>query len=224
MNDARTEASRNWFGYGSWSAPYWFVGMEPGGADHPDLYTSWEACGSGSLIDAAQHEDEWNKLVPADLQMHHFDTKTVIQRGTWQPLIHIVLGFTGSNEDSHIYQRDKLGRAGGKTALIELSSVASTTLSSQDVERPYEAERIIDIRQHLEHEKPGPAFVVFYGTTYTRQYSEVAGGQFDEDGFRWNGTTLCALIKHPARPTRSYQYWRDYGEKLRDLVDAKRAR
>jgi len=31
-DDAR-EMARSWFGYGRWSAPYWFVGMEPGGDD-----------------------------------------------------------------------------------------------------------------------------------------------------------------------------------------------
>jgi len=224
MSDSRALASRTWFGYGTWSAPYWFVGMEPGGDDHPDLYTSWEACGSGSLVDAARHEDEWNKIVPADLQMHHFATKPTIQRGTWQPLIHIVLGFTNSNEDPHSYQRDKLGRVHGKTALIELSSVASPALSPQSLKRPYEAERIAAIRQHLESETPGPELVVFYGITYAKQYSEVAGGPFDKDGFRWNGSTLCALIKHPARPTRTYRYWREFGETLRRMVDAKRSR
>lgn len=31
--DPKVLAARNWFGYGRWDAPYWFLGMEPGGTD-----------------------------------------------------------------------------------------------------------------------------------------------------------------------------------------------
>jgi hypothetical protein len=54
--------------------------------------------------------------------MHHFAEKLEIQKSTWQPLMHILIGFTGSNESAHQYQRDKLGRVDGDMALIELSS------------------------------------------------------------------------------------------------------
>src|SRR5665213_4104151 len=124
-DDAKERASREWFGYGRWDAPYWFVGMEPGGDDHPELYTSWEAAGGTSLIDAAVHEEQWNLRVPTQLQMHHFAPKPVIQKGTWQPLIHIALGFIGEDADGHAYQRDRLGRFAGDMALIELCSVAA---------------------------------------------------------------------------------------------------
>ena len=92
-NDEQKErALETWFGYGRWSAPYWFVGPEPGGDDHPELYSAWEACGGGPLIDAACHEREWNLRVPHDLQTSYFAQRPKIQRSTWQPLIHIVLG------------------------------------------------------------------------------------------------------------------------------------
>lgn len=190
--------------------------MEPGGTDHPELYTSWEACGAGKLIDAKRHEDEWNARVPATLQMHHFAEKPQIQKSTWQPLIHILIGFTGSNENAHQYQRDKLGRADGDMALIELSSIASKSLSSPRERERYQSKRIDVIRGQLENAMPTPMFAVFYGTTYTMQYSRIAGGPFDSDGLRWNGGTLCALTMHPSRPTRTYAYWTDFGRRLRE--------
>jgi len=61
---------------------------------------------------------------------------------------------------------------------------------------------------------------VFYGTTYRDKYERVAGGRFDADGLRWHGATLCALITHPSRPTKTYAFWREYGEMLRRLYDA----
>ncbi len=108
-NELRTEAARTWFGYGRWSAPYWFIGMEPGGDDHPEIYTSWKRCGGGSLIDAKLHEDEWNALVAEDLRTRHFAEVPKIQTGTWQPLIHLLLGFTGSDEDAHFLSARQMG-------------------------------------------------------------------------------------------------------------------
>jgi hypothetical protein len=217
-DDLKTRAAREWFGYGRWSAPYWFVGMEPGGDDHPELYTAWEAAGAGRLIDAAEHEVEWNLRVPARLQMHHFASKPTIQKGTWQPLIHIVLGFSAEDGDAHAYQRDRLGRIDGDMALIELCSVAAKNLAVPSDRDRFMPERIAFIRRRLASNPVEIA--VFYGTTYRDKYELVAGGQFDADGLRWRGATLCALITHPSRPTRTYAFWREYGEMLRGRYDA----
>jgi hypothetical protein len=221
-DDPRSRAARTWFGYGKWDAPYWFVGMEPGGTDHPALYTSWEACGGGPLIDAKRHEEEWNARVPAALRTHYFADKPKIQKSTWQPLIHILLGFTGSNEDAHLYQRDKWGRIKGETALIELSVPAFANISVKGDRGQYELERIDIIRKHLEKDESIPTLAVFYGKSYQAQYEEIAGGPFDKDGFRWNGSILCALTTHPSRPTRTYEYWTEYGKRLRQNVEALR--
>jgi hypothetical protein len=153
------------------------------------------------------------------LRTQYFAEKPKIQKSTWQPLIHIVLGFTRSVEDAHLYQRDKVGRCNGDMALIELSSIASKSLSDPADRERYQLDRIEAVRNQLEHRKSKPVLAVFYGTTYTRQYSRIAGGPFDADGFRWNGRTLCALTTHPSRPTRTYAYWTEYGRRLREMVD-----
>lgn len=46
---------REWFGYGSWSASYWFIGMEPGGEGDGASHESWERLGAGELIDCRAH-------------------------------------------------------------------------------------------------------------------------------------------------------------------------
>lgn len=47
MDSVRDEAARKWFGYGRWDAPYWFVGMEPGGTEDASSYESWKRLGGG---------------------------------------------------------------------------------------------------------------------------------------------------------------------------------
>jgi hypothetical protein len=63
-HDAKSIAARHWFGYGRWSAPYWFVGMEPGSDDDPASYESWLALAGPlreGLIDCKEHHDDSNR-------------------------------------------------------------------------------------------------------------------------------------------------------------------
>lgn len=55
MVDAKTLAAESWYGYGPWDAPYWFIGMEPGGDDTHASYEAWEALGGHELIDCREH-------------------------------------------------------------------------------------------------------------------------------------------------------------------------
>jgi hypothetical protein len=149
--------------------------------------------------------------------------KTAPARLRWSPAPATNLRkATAKRARAHLYQRDKWGRVDRETALIELSPAAFESIAFDGDRGRYESERIGVIRSNLEDEHAKPIFAVFYGVKYRRQYQEVAGGPF-EDGFRWNGSTLCALITHPSRPTRTYAYWTEYGRRLRQIVDSSRS-
>jgi hypothetical protein len=45
MDDTKALAARSWFGYGRGEAPYWFIGMEPGGSDDHASYEAWKQLG-----------------------------------------------------------------------------------------------------------------------------------------------------------------------------------
>jgi hypothetical protein len=218
--NAKERAAQEWFGYGRWKAPYWFIGMEPGGTDLDEIYASWERLSSPPLLDAKAHEDDCNAHLPEHLQTHYFAEKPKIQRGTWPALIHIVLGYTQSDEDPHLYQRDKLGSHNGDTALLEISAIAAKDISVP-TERKYRKQRADFLGdQVLAHQ---PEFVVCYGLRYRDLYETIAGGPFD-DGFRWRENTLCALIPHPARANKAYAYWREFGLQLANLSATKSGR
>lgn len=221
LRGLRERAAREWFGFGRWGAPYWFIGMEPGGDDCPEIYTSWYQLGATSLLDAKEHEQDYNKLVPTEQQTRFFAKRPKIQQWTWQPLIHITLGFTGSDEDSHIYQRDRFGSASdeGEMAVLELSAIAAKTFVFAD-QAKYQAGRIISLRHLLvTHE---PTIAVFYGLGYSEQYEKIAGGEFkkvavatfDEVGFCQSGKTLCVLIPHPVAVRKPYDEWHELGIRL----------
>lgn len=217
--DVKERAAREWFGFGRWEAPYWVIGMEPGGDDCPEIYTSWYQLGATPLLDAKEHEQDYNKLVSTEpeRQTHFFAPKPKIQQWTWQPLIHIVLGFTASDEDSHVYQRDRFGSASGEgeMAVLELSAIAAKTYVFAD-QATYQAGRIESLRNRLATHKPKIA--VFYGVGCRSQYEKIAGGVFDEAGFYQSGNTLCVLIPHPAHAGKKYADWRELGMSLKLMV------
>ena len=91
--DAKALAAESWYGYGRWDAPYWFVGMEPGGDDTHASYDAWldlsESKSGDELIDCRQHH-QWQ------LQKHGIDNPDWTQwhrerppnklQATWRPL------------------------------------------------------------------------------------------------------------------------------------------
>ena len=212
LPDFKSLAAQRWYGYGRWSAPYWFVGMEPGGEEDPRVYSSWHEIGEPELLDLKQHSEACH------------DMKWVGEhpplQSTWKQLIRIVLGYEGKpadNDDVRAYQRDRLGRTDGQTLLAEISSVNAKSLGVTVPEREaHRAERIATIRRHLEVHQP--EFAVFYGLSYRDDYAAIAGGSFDESGYQWNGSTLCSLVRHPAaRPTMPAASWIEKGRDIRKM-------
>lgn len=116
----------DFFGYGSLRAPYWFVGLEEGGeaATIAARVEQWKQLGAGTLVDLY----EMHKRLPGGLQW--FSEHPRIQP-TWSKLIRIVLLAENRDADTEslrTYQRDRLGRADGETALLELMPLPSRNL------------------------------------------------------------------------------------------------
>jgi hypothetical protein len=205
-------AAERWFGYGRWSAPYWFVGMEPGGEDDARVYETWYELGAPELLDLKTHSEKCE------------DMRWLVEhpplQATWKQLIRMALGYEGApsgTEDVRCYQRDRLGRSDADTLLIELSAVNAPSLSVHVAEREsHRADRIATIRRRMDEHTP--TFVVFYGVTYRAEYEKVVGAAFNADGYRWHGNTLCALVRHPAaRSSSPASWWLAKGYEMRTM-------
>jgi hypothetical protein len=159
-------AAEQWFGYGRWSALYWFVGMEPGGEDDARIYQAWQELGAQELCDLRVLSEKCD------------DMQWLVERpplqATWKQLIRMTLGYEGEPaglDDIRRYQRDRLGRKDADTALIDLSAVNAPSLSIDVPEREsHRVERIATIRRRMEENRP--KFVVFYGTSYRKEYGK----------------------------------------------------
>jgi hypothetical protein len=208
-------AAREWFGYGTWTAPYWFVGMEPGGEGDGASHESWERLGGGELIDCRAHH------LDCDFTRSHGLDRPPTQP-TWRRLIQLLLSYMGESTDLDAvarYQRDRLGASGDETAIIELSARHAVNMDVDVARRQHRDERIALIGSRLrEH---APSFVVFYGRSYQVEYERVIGGPFGSGDAVWRGLTLCVLTPHPvAKSGPPPEFWTALGRAMRSAVDA----
>jgi hypothetical protein len=238
-DDARTLAARSWFGYGRWDAPFWFIGMEPGGDDEHASYEAWFALGAGELIDCRAHH-LWNReahdIEDPKWTRWHDDSPGRRTQPTWRRLIQLLFGFEnkGDAEASDLdavydYQKHCLGRtdpAHGETAIVELGALHAPALATRVDRISHRDERIEILAQSLLRYRP--AFVVCYGYKFEQQFERVVGGAFGNEGFRWQRTTLCALVPGPTsflkgRPTpwAAALWWIEKGRMMRAMVEAR---
>lgn len=215
----RDEAARKWFGYGRWDAPYWFVGMEPGGTEDAASYESWKRLGGGELIDCKQHHLDTN------FDRWHGEDQHGAQP-TWRRLIQTMLGFEGHNatlEDVLRCQHEGWGCEDDDTALIEVNALHAPGLASDLDRTKYRNERIALVPERLT--EYGPVFALFYGLTYREIYERIAGTPFDTEGFVWSGKTLCVLTPHPTShlhgkptPWSNGDWWIAQGKRMREVI------
>lgn len=211
-------AARTWFGYGRWDAPFWFVGMEPGGVDENATYETWLQLGGKELIDCPKHH------LASNCSTWHSGKRPPTQ-ATWRRLIQLLLSYKQqeTNLDAvRIYQRDKWGTLSGETASLNLSSLHAKNLNTAVDRFSYQEERLSTLKMRLEENSP--IFIVFYGKTYAAKYEQIIGCKFDESGFAWHKSTLCFLAPHPAG-LQSYPeanneiWWVQRGENIRELIE-----
>src|SRR5271163_982806 len=113
--DAATlkEMARDCYGYGHWSAPYWFIGPEQGQGriDLPRRFEVWKNLNKDGLCDCR----EFHKSIEPKW---HRDNKPPLQK-TWDKLIILLKAFKGERTDDQDarrgYQRGQLGMLTGET-------------------------------------------------------------------------------------------------------------
>lgn len=237
--EAKSLAAQAWFGYGRWDAPYWFIGMEPGGDDTHASYGAWEALGGHELIDCREHH-LWKRNVLGEEDTRwtrwHDDTPGRRTQPTWRRLIQLLFGFENRSDvyaedlnNVFEYQRYRLGRVDptvGETAVVELGALHAPGLATPIDRITYRDDRIEILAQRLIKFKP--TFALCYGYKFEEQFERIVGDKFDNGGFRWRGSTLCALVPGPTsflrgRPTpwASPCWWIEKGRVMRTMVDAR---
>jgi hypothetical protein len=235
--DLRVSASRYWYGYGRWNAPYWLVGMEPGGSGDDYSYLAWSELDPDQqgLIDCRVHH-LWKR---DNLGIHdpkwtrwHDDRPGRRTQPTWRRLIQLLLSFKG--EEAHLdsvyhYQKYCLGTLRGETAVVELGALHAPGLRTEIDRSSFREHRISNLHTRLVENEP--ILVVCYGYIFSEQFTKVVGGSFNDVGFLWLDRTLCFLAPGPTSfrksepfPWQRPQWWLDTGHVIRELVEERALR
>jgi hypothetical protein len=226
------------YGYGTYAAPYWFVGMEEGGGN--------------SLDEVAERINVWNNRGRCELRDprgYDYDPITSTSpwfrrnpksQTTWRQLIRMALvaqDISPSLNGIKAYQRDRLGRPDGDICLLELLPLPSPSIGHWHYSAfasllPYLSSRAA----YMEHcapfraarvrariEQHTPKAVIFYSFNwwYRHWWAIIAGVPFNRveapggDIFLGtSSTTTFAIVKHPASRGIPNQYYEEVGKLL----------
>lgn len=218
------------FGYGTLTAKYWFVGLEEGGDDDLGLLekrlTVWNDNGRPAVIDLQTMmrklgDDDW------------FGPQARLQR-TWRALIRTRFAAEGeqpSLADIKSYQRESLARADGDTALLELLPLPARSRRSGEP-WPYAGLGIPslatreDYRSAFEKvrrrrlvgliEAKHPRVVITYGDV--QAWRDCLGAHDPLNSKAWTGqcgTTTIMCTHHP-EGARANAHWSFLGQALKE--------
>jgi len=224
MQNLVRQAAENWYGYGTWNAPYWFIGPEPGGHQNPTMYEAWAQLGGGELVDCRAHHQLANQLNHNQHTRWH-DERAVLQP-TWRCLTLLLKIYEGTAIDKETireYQRLHWGGLNGREAVVEISCVHAQNMNEENEQlprrqqRPLLEARIETLRRRIDEHRP--TFAVFYGLgIYRGYYEQIVGADFDRQGYAARNGTVCLLSRHPASRGIGNSFWIEQGRELRRRV------
>ena len=216
------------YGYGSWDAPYWFIGPEQGMASDKDIQLrveAWLGLGENELDDCREFHEHIG-------EMKWHGKRPKLQK-TWKQLMLLLMAFLGAPKDIIgkpkdktslcEYQRDHWGRLNDETCVIELSGLPAHCYrtSKKQTHELFEQgqfevireKRIASIGKRILLHKP--TLVVMYGRKEMAHWEEIAGvaREFPK-GVR---PSILAFPSHPV----SFEgvkntYWEELGTSLRN--------
>jgi hypothetical protein len=213
LTDDQCALAKGWYGYGRWNAPYWFVGIEPGGDELEACVRMWNALGRAELVDIAVHQEEHGT--------DWFGPSVTKAQATWQKLIWLLMYYQGREPDASTvlaYQKTRLGRATEEAALLELSALPAYSTAIARPRMLFRAERVNLIRERLLHHQP--EFAVFYSPDngkerrYRDAWDAITGHTLVRDVPVLVGHTVCVMTYHP-NGKWSKDYWRGIADTLR---------
>ena len=227
----------NFWGYGSFEAPVWFVGMEEGRdpkANEDDLEKRFRVADGKYTVDMRRD------MMNVSDHIKFFEHGGPIQ-ASWQYLVALYLflenNLEPTTEDVREYQTLYLGDDLRKeTAGIELMPLPSqhadelTWLykkynvpglgSRKDYLNTYKSKRVYELGKLIERHEP--KLVIFHSLTYMNDWIQIIGQKPDKITrqmyFLKTYPTSFGIVPQGSTPGMSYERCYEYGEKIRKLI------
>jgi hypothetical protein len=229
----KEKMARSFFGFGSWTAPYWFIGPEPGGECDSERIEAWSKdCHQQELCDCKQFHDALNKRYKKsekkEVRWHtpRKNLTTPILQPTWSKLIRLLFSFKApstreGNEHIRRYQQEHWGMFNDETCVIELSGLSAKNFkdSSRESNKEQIEERIANtILPKLNACKPKPKLVVMYGKREAVHWGEIAGTVLEmEKPVKLHGTVFL-FVPHPNTRGLNNDQWDRFGKEAKGCI------
>lgn len=209
---------RDFFGFGNWSAPYWFIGPEQGKGRFEDdssgaRLAAWERLHRPEVCDCArfhQHlgDTTWHQPVPP----HAFPPL----QSTWRSLMLFLLEYR--EEPSTVitrkrYQASHWGAKDGDTCVIELSGIAARRLRAESERHEFLAHRVERIRSGIASYRP--ELVLMYGLADRPTWKAIAGQELQADSVALIRGTIFVMSPHPLDFGRTNAAWKRLAARAR---------
>jgi hypothetical protein len=204
MNSPLENMARDFYGYGRWDAPYWFIGLEQGGEDNDARAAAFAKQQSNGLCDCKDFhveigEERWHRDYPA------------LQR-SWRRLMLLLSSFTGTssdNDDLRNYQRDHWAMKHGDTCVIELCGLSAKNLSVTIDRKSFLDGRIAVIRRKIVENKP--KLVTMYGYGAQKHWEALVGRSLTRGEIFARESTVFVFAPHPTSHGPTDVTWKELG-------------
>ena len=214
------EMAASFYGFGDWTAPYWFIGLEPGKAPGEEAYNShivhaWaNGLKKGELVDCL----EYHRAIGVDTW--HKDRAKL--QPTWRPLMLFLMTALDRDSDKEAlraYQRTRWGQMGdGETCVIELSGIRTNGHAVEADRKEHLAQRIGAIRRKIKMGDTSPKVVVLHGLSARAEWEQIAGVPLEPDTVVPVGSTLFVMTPSPTAFRRKNADWESLGLEVRERL------
>lgn len=211
------EMAANFFGFGDWAAPYWFIGLKPGkapgeAADNHKIVEAWSnGLKSGELVDCL----EYHRAI--GVQMWHKERARL--QSTWRPLILFLMTVLGRDSDTEAlrtYQRMRWGQTkNAETCVVDLAGIPEKSFAVEADREEYLKQRVWAIRRKIMLNGHPPKVVLMHGLSAQPHWEEIAGVPLQPDRVVRVGSTLFAMTASPTVPGRKNADWAKLGSEVR---------
>jgi hypothetical protein len=217
MGDLVQLMARNFYGYGNWNAPYWFIGPEQGGDGNEERANAFSKLGRDGLCDCKEfHETigefRWHRGEPP---------KKPNLQPTWRRLMLLLMPSLNLDTDQPAlrrYQSRDWGSHDGETCVIELGGLSAKSFRSPIDRESYRKERIEFISKKLAECTPAPKLVVMYGSGSRKAWKEISGFDFSKGNVVKPGATRFAFMNSPTAPGEWDTDWVSLGARLAEQL------
>ncbi|MGC8549868.1 MAG: hypothetical protein ACP5M4_09230 [Acidobacteriaceae bacterium] len=219
-DDVADEMAANFYGFGDWGAPYWFIGVRQGkspgeAVDESKIVGAWaNGLKKGELVDCL----EYHRAI--GVQTWHKEQARL--QSNWRPLmlfLMTVLGRESDTEALRAYQRTRWGQTKqAETCVVDLSGIPAKSFAAEADHEEYLKQRVWAIRRKMMLSGRPPKVVLMHGLAARAHWEEIAGAPLKPDTVVRVGSTLFVMTASPTVPGRKNADWEKLGLTVRRQI------